>query len=554
MPGSQFQSRGNLFFKDGRRRDTISPADAVPQEEPNKGLIPSFIDFFTPVAAKEAAEVPPPGGGLPGLFDRVILGKDAQGERIPQPSTPFAGPITSALGTLFGDEFAEQFAGPDPAAAQATPDPTHITESIASAESRLEEVRKNILDRPLPSELNFEGRQQLEALNAEAEAEIAAITDEIEVLNSQLKAVNANFATETQFLEALGLPPTVAAAREDPEIAAGLDAVTKAIDSGEGLEAAIDQLAKVGEDELDLLGEAFGRERYLADLQRSIKTQINNLVENRQQVEESLVEAEDWAALEAQAQSNPLWDMTGTPDPSGRGQDVMIGHMEPWLEANFVGVLNQAQLDTAAVVLTSIWNAIPSAEVDAETGELVEADLISAANEALILQLATTGNEQFAGLNMTQDKAQDMLEQMRVAIGRGVEATAQADGWKTAERLNPGEADLATAIYEVAVEIYEDPEMAEQMANSYTLHRLIQIRSGGVFERTEKDSSQFGIGNLPEDTYLDMGYSIENLENNPELQLEALLNFIGQKFFPGYDGLQVALSELVHAPDAWGDL
>jgi hypothetical protein len=174
--------------------------------------------------------------------------------------------------------------------------------------------------------------------------------------------------------------------------------------------------------------------------------------------------------------------------------------------------------------------------------------------EAAIMELAM-GNptEGTIGLGFTQEKAQAMVDEMRTALKLGVQARADADGWKTQTSLS--NVSLGMAIGDVALEIYDDPEMAAQMANSWYMHRLIQIRSNGSTSRgVEGKSNQFGLGNLPEHTYEDLGYSLESLEDNPELQMEALLFFIGKKYGPGYLGLEAALSELVHNPDAWGDL
>ncbi|KKK96757.1 hypothetical protein LCGC14_2659550 [marine sediment metagenome] len=70
----------------------------------------------------------------------------------------------------------------------------------------------------------------------------------------------------------------------------------------------------------------------------------------------------------------------------------------------------------------------------------------------------------------------------------------------------------------------------------------------------EGKGNQFGLGNLPAHTYEWMGYTVSMLEDNPELQMEAFLFFIGRKFGAGSQGLEAAYSSLVHSPDAWGDL
>ena len=545
MPGSQFQSRGNLFFKDGRRRDTVSLAadrEEPPESTEFRGVLPEVFS--------------PEGGGIAGALDRLFgKGLDLV-DRVGTGPVPIIDPAMDAIaGVVEGAEagVADFIFGPGNTFADLTPDPVAQADiadtqaTIQSKEDELETLRQDILDRQPPTQLNFEGRQALKEFNEEAEGQIKVIAEDIEILNNQLTAIQDNFAWESQVLEGLGLPPTVAAFREDEELAGRLDAVTAAVESGVGLDEALDALAEEGEDTLDQLGEAFGRDRYLADIQRSIKTQINNLVENRQQLEKSMVEAEDWATLEAQAQANHLWDMQGDPSVSGRGYDAVVAHMDPWMEATFAGILKEPQFILAAETFGTIWYGLKSAEVD-EEGNLIEPDFLTGEDEQMIGELA------IRDLGLSPAKAEDMLEQFRIAVKKGNEASAQASEWRTAERLHPGQTALGTAIYDVAVETYE-PAEAEDIADSYVIHRLIEIRNpDGIIGRVEKDGNQFGLGNLPEHTYEALGYTVADLEDNAELQIEALLLFIGRKFDAGLPGVQNALSELIHSPDAWGEM
>jgi hypothetical protein len=439
-----------------------------------------------------------------------------------------------------------------------TPSPSGLSADAVNAEiaTKTDEVNARfqaIVERGAVGVLDAKTRFALDQQNEADLLEIEGINEDIETLNRQLEAVEDIFAWETQILEGLGLPPTVAAFREDEELAGLLDDVTRAVETGVDLDEALDALAEVGEDELDQLGEAFGRERYLADIQRSVKTQLHNLVENRQQVEAAMVAAEDWEELEKQAIMNPLWDMAGNPSISGRGEDAMIAYMDPWMDANFIGTLSTEQGDQIAGVLKGIWRSLPSARIDEVLGIDPATDMLTGEAEILLMQLATVGNSDIQGLNFTEDKAIAFVEQMKIAVQRGIEARALAEGWATSEKLNPGMSDMATGIWEVAIDAYDDPEDVDKMANSPALHRIIQIRSDGVVGRVEKDGNQFGIGNLPEHTYEYLGYTLDMVEDNPEEQIRALILFIGEKYGPSYQGVLVALSELIHNPDAWGE-
>lgn len=428
-----------------------------------------------------------------------------------------------------------------------------VAEEIAANQSRIVNIQREFLEQPDSAFLTPELRQAREQARAQAEADIELINEEIDTLNAQLEGVQETFEVGNQFLEAMGLPTTVAAARQDPEINSGLNAITTALasDDPDKLDAAIDRLASLGEDQLDDLGEAFGRDRYLSNLQNSIRTQLHNLVDNRQQVEDNLLAAEDFIALETQAQADPLWDMEIDPTPGGMGGSTVVNHMEVWLEGAFDGVMSPDQFAEAANKILSIWRSLPSEEAKVgeptkdEFGRIVEQDIMTDMAEVQIGELARI-------LGFTPEKAQDMVEAMRDALKLGVAARGAADDWKNLDTLS--NVSLGMAAGTVSLEIYDDPEIASQIANSWYLHRLVQVRSGGSTKRVEGKGNQFGLGNLPEHTYEDLGYNIEHLEDNPELQMEALLYFIGRKFGPGYQGLEAAYSELVHNPDAWGDL
>ena len=504
MPGNQFVSRGN------RRRDTVAPAEQELQPRDLKGQASGRNILKSPFTFTEVGIAPV---GIERLTDQEASSLDPTRQN-----------------------------------------PSLNEDLIAVGQSRIANIQEEFLNQPDSAFLTPQARQDRETARLQAEADIELIKEQIDTANAQLEGVQRSADISNQFLESMGLPTTVAAAREDPEIRSGLNAITSALATGDSdkLDAAIDKLASVGEDTLDDLNQAFGRDAYLSNIQNSIRTQLHNLVENRQQVDDDLLAAEDFIALEAQAQADPLWDMEIDPTPSGMGSSTMINHMEVWLEDAFNGVMSPDQFATVAGKLIGIWQSLPSVEIDPETGEVP--DIMTGLIETAIIELAR-GNPQDPnnpGLGFTIDKAQAMVEEMRTALKLGVEARDTADNWKTLDTLS--NVSLAMAAGTVALENLEyDPEMSAQIANSWYLHRLIGVRSGGSTKRIEGKGNQYGLGNLPEHTYEWMSYTASMLEDNPELQMEALLQFIGRKFGAGYEGLQVAYSELVHNPDGWGD-
>ncbi len=540
MPGhgNQFAARGN------RRRDTVTSATDSQISQPRRegGLFGSTTEERERFVAKQEESIFQPSINL---FNRLVHGKDSEGKPIPGPQ-PLFNPTDVLLGTL---------TDPPKSGDDAL---TNIEEEKQRLGSQIESIQEDFLNQTDSAFLTPEARLAQEQERIQAEADIEAINEQMDTLNAQLEGVQESAEISNQFLESMGLPTTVEAAKQDPDIRFKLNAITSALASGDSdkLDDAIDRLASVGEDTLDDINQAFGRDAYLSNIQNSIRTQLHNLVDNRQQVEDNLLAAEDFIALEAQAQADQLWDMEIDPTPGGMGSSTVINHMEVWLQDAFNGIMSENQFDMAAGKMIGIWQSLPSVEVETDpiTGDVIEQDIMTDLAETAIMELAmgVPGDLNNPGLGFNLEKAQDMVEEMRAALKLGVQARADADDWKNLDTLS--NVSLAMAAGTIALEIYEnDPEMAAQIANSWYLHRLVQVRSGGSVKRTEGKGNQFGLGNLPEHTYEWMGYTVSMLEDNPELQMEALLHFIGRKFGAGYEGLQAAYSELVHSPDAWGD-
>ena len=417
---------------------------------------------------------------------------------------------------------------------------------------------------PLPPEV----RRELELLDEQTAQEVTAIDEEIGELNERSEEARDIFSSGTQFLEAMGLPSTIDSIREDPEISAALDAMAKAVETGKGLEEALDQMGDLSPEERQDIGRTYGRKEWMAEIQGNIRTQIHNLIENRQQVEQSGAEMKDWLEIEADAQENPLFDSLTDASPSGRGFDTVMNIIEPWLEANFVGILSEEQEDLVIAALSNAWVTMPSAGepvfdpatgeklVDPETKKPIISETFTAIAAQNIRDIIEGRTDLGPSLGFPPEKVEAFIQEVAAAFEAGILIRDQADAWKTMTQFVPGDGPLVNAIYDVALDIYDDTEIASQISTSTFLHEIIEIRSGGNTVRDEsKIGNQFGLGNLPEHTYKDMNYmNMQNMDANPELQLEALLHFIGLKYGFGYPGLQPAFSELLHNPDGWGEL
>jgi len=422
-----------------------------------------------------------------------------------------------------------------------------------------------------PKFMNAEQAQEhAQAIQAHEEL-IKGYNDEITALQSVQSDREESHQIGNMLLEAAGLPASISAARADPEVAAVLDLVDDAVQSGntEDLDAALDALQVLEDNQegvLDDLGQAYRRDRYFDNLGSQVKIQVHNLIENRQLTEDAFLEYEDFMIKELEAQQLDLWQTQADPTPEGRGMDAITNHMEPIMERSFRGIMSSEQWKFAAETFDAIWMGIPQEPLLDEEGEEVSpvdenGNIVPQAFESnlpapAVLALQDLGT--FFGFSQSQ--TQEMITEMERALVLGKEARVLAAEWKNLNRLRPGKVELGTAIAEVSLEIYDDPEMAEEMAVGHLMHRIIKTRNpnGNITNYDESASgNQFGLGNLPMHTYEELGYSAEMLEDNPEVQLEALMHFIGRKYNgsgDAMDGLRAALSDLKHNPGSWGDI
>src|SRR5690606_13390578 len=175
--------------------------------------------------------------------------------------------------------------------------PRDIARALQDTGNRLD-ILRDLENVPLP----FKTRQELERLREQTNEEISDISKSVSQLREQERAIQEAFDTGTRMLEAMGLPSTIESVREDPEISAALQQVESAITMGGDLEAAINQLSSLSTESLQDIQRGFGREQWLAEMQTEIRNQVHNLVENRKALKDSLLEAEDLAQKEAEAQ------------------------------------------------------------------------------------------------------------------------------------------------------------------------------------------------------------------------------------------------------------
>jgi len=590
--------RGSRFGGSrGRRRDTVTPADQ-PAPKEHLGSFPgSPLDVFSgsttdpneqfSIPFREGLFTDSPINRAVQTFQNVhrgigetvaegidIIDRDFERGKSASELRRDAGEgISFDFSSIFGSKVKEIEEGQDQL------DPVKVQEALAAAEAK--QIAAEILrEQPF---INQQTEDAIQLIEDEAAREIAVIDAQLVELEQNKTGFQNSFDRQSEvFSHTAGTFATVDEARADPEIAEILDNLDAAMESGTGIEAALDALQGLPSDVIDDLSNAADRDMILVEQAQAIRTQVHNLVENRQQIEDAAVEAEEFIRLEAQAQENPMWDPEGDASPSGRGYDIALRQLTPWLDSNFNGVLTEEQDIWVEEKLNAVWQTVPSQEVltdedgvpipedeEQPTGAPVRGTL--AERQAVIdgetVGVSTTrqiGDVQLAAiaeigaiLGFPPAKAQEWVDEVVRAFAVGETAMQQAENWEESTTLTPGGTALGHGIYEVALEIYDDMAEASQMTNSRFLHRIIQIRSGGDVLRDEgKDGNQFGLGNLPEHTYVDLGYNdreLKQMETDPKLQLEALLRFVGEKYAPGYGGLQMAMSDLVHNPNAWGD-
>lgn len=533
MPG-----HGVFAARERDRRKTIELVSEQ-EEEPRKGIAPAIGRFVT--------RIPQTAGDV---FNRAVHGVDAGGQRIKGPTGLFDPRV-------FGDIVLEDaFREPrDPTPPSPSQEPqvgkkplpgievfqAGVDRDLDDAAERMQKIGEQ---GPI---VNIEQQALLDEERENITLALDQITEDIRVLNREKDKSQDIFDDTSKMLEAFGLPTTVKAAREDPEVNKLLNALAVAMTSEDPdkIEAATNAIAKLGVDKIGDIRSAFGREETQRTLNVGIQNQIFNLVENRQQVEEASIDLELAAEKNRILQINPIWNVDLDPTPTGRGFDAVNIHMENWLEGAFNGVMTDDQFILATTAFQAIWALLPSIETDVEGA--VDPFITQDASASL----ADLGNT----LGFPEEKIVEMTLQLETAIAKGVVARDAADAWKELTQLV--DTPLAQSISEVALRIYEDTDEARELANSNFLHEIIRIRSQGRTLRTLGKGNQFGLGNLPEHTYEELGYSgplLEAMDGNPESQIEALLFFIATKYGTGVAGMEAAFFDLINNPDAWGDL
>ena len=153
------------------------------------------------------------------------------------------------------------------------------TSTTRAASSDLDAWRQCIIDRI--GRINSEVSQEIEEIDARLEElskNLAGLPEQLRNFDSQRVAIQDIFDSGTEMLNAVGIPGTTEQIREDPEIAAALDALEKAQASGEGLDEAIDQMANLGSGKLQDVTGVMERERSHADAMRVIDNEEHDVL------------------------------------------------------------------------------------------------------------------------------------------------------------------------------------------------------------------------------------------------------------------------------------
>jgi len=393
-------------------------------------------------------------------------------------------------------------------------------------------------------------REQWDELKATTDAEIETITADID----QLTRLEEGYAEAREFsqqiMDQYGVAGSVDAARTDPAVAKAFDAVSASVAAdGEGLEEALDLLDELTIAQRGKLTTGIEGDEMAQEINNQIRISMNNLVENRQIVKDKALADQDWAMKEARAQQQDPWDTFGDNSAEGRGLDVLVGLMNPFFDGKFQGILKRPQNDDLTALMSSVWENLPSQveQVD-ESGETIKTLTLDPESRN---KLDEYGRLVF-GFNDAE--LEEMFSELDYALRRAQEEMNSAENWKTASSFSAGGAGLRTAVNDVAESIY-GREGAQQISSSAFLATIINERSGNRVTNYDPSAqgNQYGLGGLPAHTYLALDYTHEMLEDNPEMQLQALFKFLGEKYGPGYEGLQRGFADMLNN-DEWGEL
>jgi hypothetical protein len=371
-------------------------------------------------------------------------------------------------------------------------------------------------------ELSPELQAQLDQVKLQAETEINNINEQIAHLQGVSQAGSRLFASGDQFLEDAGVivaPPTPA---QQQLVDGATDLLESAVSSGENLNAAIDAAVEANLDAAGL-SEVMGREFARAQFERQLRQDVNNLVQNKQDIEKN-VDMVESALLKVQANEPPMFNLSFDPTPHGMFVDVYQTSVLDYVESQIPDLSPQ--------------NVTLVGDLVGALAELPESQILAPTEQEKLDVIATE-----LGIDPT-----GFRNAVNTARTNATEAEKQFIDAPNARKLVPGSQGMTAAIFQIALEEYGDPQIANQIANNPSLHALIGAKSNGA-AGFQGGGNQRGVGALNEEVYQALG-----MEWSPELgmgeELRALILYLQARY--GGDA-NAALVEL-RDNGSWGDL
>lgn len=123
----------------------------------------------------------------------------------------------------------------------------------------------------------------------------------------------------------------------------------------------------------------------------------------------------------------------------------------------------------------------------------------------------------------------ELLAALQQGRQLGLETQDSVEKVWESRTLTPSSRALGTAIYQVAEASNPDPEFAKMLANSPSMHMIIELGSKGRVGY-QGEGTISGLGGLTDAQYRSLGYSPEDVKGDARKELAALIDLISADY------------------------
>lgn len=298
---------------------------------------------------------------------------------------------------------------------------------------------------------------------------------------------------------------------------------------GEGFTQKADSLAqKAASLQMDALGiqDELTRTKMQLAFEDSIRTDIDDLVQQRQDIVSGFEGARSAIEREEVAQAAQTFSLAFDPTPEGAYLDAFQTRMDEFLTQSGFEETQPGQFDTIMELSTGI-SQLPDNVIDVLVNGIPEGTETDPLTGAPV-GIDPSVKESVDNAELAIEQAANQFDLDPTALKNEI-VRARAGASKIFQeiqnvgasgRIEPGSHAAAYAIFQEAAPRLGE-EAAQQLANSPALHELINITSGGRIGK-EKGGSLAGIGGLTKDTYRSLNAEPGDLSS----EMGALIDYL----------------------------